>query len=86
MKRLHDIKLNSLLVLAVVKSITAARTGVKAAIEEVRAWDLLFAFHLSTEKTYLVPEGRAPPVTMFRMPPGARLALRASIVSAVEPK
>jgi apolipoprotein N-acyltransferase len=53
--------LNSLLVLAVVKSIRAARTRVKAAIEDVRAWDLLFAFNPSTEKTYLVPEGRAPP-------------------------
>ena len=53
--------LNSLLVLAIVKTIQAARTGVKTAIEDVRTWDLLFAFNFSTQKAYLVPEGRAPP-------------------------
>lgn len=53
--------LNSLLVLAIVKTIQAARTGVKTAIEDVRTWDLLFAFNFSTKKAYLVPEGRAPP-------------------------
>ena len=51
--------LNSLLVLAIVNTIQAARTGVKTAIEDVRTWDLLFAFNLSTEKFYLVSQGPA---------------------------
>ncbi len=54
--------LNSLLVLAIVKTIQAARTGVKTAIKDVRTWDLLFAFNFFTQKAYLVPEGRAPPL------------------------
>lgn len=53
--------LNSLLVLAIVKTIQAARTGIKTAIEDVRTWDLLVSLNLFTGKTYLVPEGRAPP-------------------------
>jgi len=55
--------LNSLLVLAIVKTIQAARTGIKTAIEDVRTWELLFAFNFFTQKAYLVPEGRAPPLT-----------------------
>lgn len=53
--------LNSLLAFALTKVIKATGTGVKSAIEDVRTWDLLFAVNFSTEKTYLVPEGRAPP-------------------------
>ncbi|MGB2804193.1 MAG: hypothetical protein WBD64_04770 [Candidatus Zixiibacteriota bacterium] len=54
--------LNSLLVLAIVNTIQAARTGIKTAIEDVRTWDLLFVFNFFTQKAYLVPEGRAPPI------------------------
>jgi apolipoprotein N-acyltransferase len=53
--------LNSLLALVLTKVIGAARTGVKSAIEEARTWDLPCTANFSTEKTYLVPEGRAPP-------------------------
>jgi apolipoprotein N-acyltransferase len=53
--------LNSLLVLAITKAVKAARAGVKSAIEDARTWDLLFSFNFSTQKAYLVPEGRAPP-------------------------
>jgi apolipoprotein N-acyltransferase len=53
--------LNSLLALALTKAIKAARSGVKSATEDVRAWDVSFAFNLSGEKTYLMPESRAPP-------------------------
>ena len=59
--------LNSLLVLAMVKTIQAARTGVKSAIEDVRTWDILFAYNFSTKKVYLVPEGRAPPLISGRV-------------------
>ncbi|UCB52058.1 MAG: hypothetical protein JSV10_08720 [Candidatus Zixiibacteriota bacterium] len=54
--------LNSLLALALTKATKAARTGVKSDIEDTRTWDILFAFNLSAQKAYLVPEGRAPPV------------------------
>jgi apolipoprotein N-acyltransferase len=54
--------LNSLLALAITKAVKAARTGVRRASESVRTWDLLFAFNFSTQKAYLVPEGRAPPL------------------------
>jgi apolipoprotein N-acyltransferase len=53
--------LNSLLALALTKVIKAAKTAVRTAIEDVRTWDLIFAVNFATEKTYLVPEGRAPP-------------------------
>jgi apolipoprotein N-acyltransferase len=54
--------LNSLLALVLTKVIKAARAGVKSAIDEIRTWGLLVAFNFPTEKTYLAPEGRAPPV------------------------
>lgn len=53
--------LNSLLAFALTKVVQAKGTGVKSAIEDTRTWDLLFALDFSIQKTYLVPEGRAPP-------------------------
>jgi apolipoprotein N-acyltransferase len=53
--------LNSLLALAITKAVKAARIRVRTANQSVRTWDLLFAFNFSTQKAYLVPEGRAPP-------------------------
>jgi apolipoprotein N-acyltransferase len=57
--------LNSLLALVLTKVIKAARTGVRTAIEDVRTWDLILAVNFSNEKTYLVPEGRAPPFVFW---------------------
>ena len=54
--------LNSLLALALARVIKATRTGVRTGFEDARTWDILLAFDFPTEKTYLVPEGRAPPI------------------------
>ena len=53
--------LNSLLVLAIVKTLEKTRPRRKTVAEDERIWDLLFVRNLFTEKVYLVPEGRAPP-------------------------
>ena len=53
--------LNSLLVLAIVETIRAARIKSKAPVEDERKWSFFFTRNLVAEKVYLVPEGRAPP-------------------------
>ena len=53
--------LNSLLVLAIVETIKAARIKGKAPVEDERKWNFFFTRNLVAEKVYLVPEGRAPP-------------------------
>jgi apolipoprotein N-acyltransferase len=57
--------LNSLLALAIVKTLGAAKAKVKTSAEDKRTWNLLFVRNLFTEKVYLVPEGRAPPVIIL---------------------
>jgi hypothetical protein len=54
--------LNSLLVLAIVETIRAARIKRKAPVEDERKWNFFFTRNLVAEKVYLVPEGRAPPI------------------------
>jgi hypothetical protein len=53
--------LNSLLVLAIVETIRAARINRKAPVEDQRKWSFFFTRTLVAEKVYLVPEDRAPP-------------------------
>ena len=52
---------NSLLVLAIVKTLEVKRPRAKSVMEEERVFDLLFTRRLFAEKVYLMPEGRAPP-------------------------
>lgn len=52
---------NSLLVLAIVKTLEAARSLDASRQTETRRWNLLFVRNLFVEKVYLVPEERAPP-------------------------
>jgi uncharacterized membrane protein len=59
--------LNSLLVLVLVKTIGISRTKAKTETEERNLWDFSFLHNLFTEKVYLVPEGRAPPILRFRI-------------------
>ena len=54
--------LNSLLVLALTEAVKTARIRVRTANQSARTWDLLFPFNFSTQRAYLVPEGRAPPL------------------------
>lgn len=60
--------LNSLLVLAIVRTLEAARRWVDESAKNRRTWNLSFIRNLFAEKVYLVPEGRAPPI----MPETAR--------------
>jgi len=53
--------LNSLLVLAIVKILTIRNPRGKSAKEDQRFWGFFFAPGVSSQKVYLVPEGRAPP-------------------------
>lgn len=53
--------LNSLLVLAIVKTLEMTRPRGKMTAEDEKTWNFFFTRHLFTEKVYVVPEGRAPP-------------------------
>jgi hypothetical protein len=53
--------LNSLLVLAIVKTLELTRPRGKTIREEKRIWDLSSTPGLFAQRVYLVPEGRAPP-------------------------
>jgi apolipoprotein N-acyltransferase len=54
--------LNSLLVLAIVRTLEAARRWGNQSARNKRTWNLSFTRNLFAEKVYLVPEGRAPPI------------------------
>jgi uncharacterized membrane protein len=54
--------LNSLLVLAIVKTIELTRSKGKTLKRNERIWQPSFTRNFFTEKVYIVPEGRAPPV------------------------
>ncbi len=54
--------LNSLLVLAIVRTLEAARRWGDQSARKKRTWNLSFTRNLFAEKVYLVPEGRAPPI------------------------
>jgi hypothetical protein len=56
---------NSLLVLAIVKTITITRPRWKT-VEEERRWEFFLPPGLFAQKVYLVPEGRAPPYIFVR--------------------
>jgi apolipoprotein N-acyltransferase len=53
--------LNSLLVLAVIKSLEVRKPGWKASVIKQISWGFPPPRNLFVEKVYLVPEGRAPP-------------------------
>jgi hypothetical protein len=53
--------LNSLLVLAIVKTLEITRPKGKTTAKDERTWVLFFVRNLFAEKVYLVPESRAPP-------------------------
>lgn len=53
--------LNSLLVLAIVKTLEMTRPRGKTVAEDERILELFFIPGLSAQKVYLVPESRAPP-------------------------
>jgi apolipoprotein N-acyltransferase len=53
--------LNSLLVLAVIKSLEVKRSGWTASVIKQISWFFHPSRNLFAEKVYLVPEGRAPP-------------------------
>jgi uncharacterized membrane protein len=53
--------LNSLLVLAIVKTVTANRSRDERKSEVDKTWNYFFIHNLLAERVYLVPEGRAPP-------------------------
>jgi apolipoprotein N-acyltransferase len=57
--------LNSILVLVLVKTLEVSRIRAKIEAEEGIFWDFSFLRNLFTEKVYLVPEGRAPPLIAF---------------------
>mgnify|MGYP001587680028 CR=1 FL=1 len=54
--------LNSLLILAIVKTLEATRPKENTEDEVKRKWQLSFTRNFSTKKVYVVPEGRAPPL------------------------
>jgi apolipoprotein N-acyltransferase len=58
--------LNSLLVLAIIKTLELKRPRGKTIQEEKRIWDLSSTPWLFAQKVYLVPEGRAPPSFLAR--------------------
>lgn len=53
--------LNSLLVLAIDKTLELSKPKTKTAQEDKKIYGLLFIRNLFPQKVYLVPEGRAPP-------------------------
>lgn len=55
--------LNSLLVLAIVKTLGLTRPNGKIAQEEKRTWDFSYTRNLIPKRVYLMPEGRAPPLS-----------------------
>ena len=57
--------LNSLLALVITKVIEAVRNTVNSAIEGEKRWFLLSISNISTEKVYLLPEDRAPPLISY---------------------
>ncbi|MGB8657779.1 MAG: hypothetical protein WCE90_08345 [Candidatus Zixiibacteriota bacterium] len=57
--------LNSFLVLAIVKALELTRPRGKTAGDDKRTWSFFFTRNLFTERIYLVPEGRAPPIGSF---------------------
>ena len=57
--------LNSLLVLAIVETIELTRPKRTTVQEEEKKWDFFFTRNLFTEKVYVVPEGRAPPLSIL---------------------
>ena len=58
--------LDSLLVLAIIKTLEAIRHKKNTVGEVTRKWLLFFTDKESSEKVYLLPEGRAPPICIFR--------------------
>ncbi|MGB7062406.1 MAG: hypothetical protein WBF13_08665 [Candidatus Zixiibacteriota bacterium] len=54
--------LNSLVALALTKAVEATGNRVTKTTEDPRTWDILVSLDIFTGKTYLVPEGRAPPI------------------------
>ena len=54
--------LNSLLVLAIVKTLELTKPKEKSTQEKKNRWLLSFTRNLSAKKVYVVPEGRAPPL------------------------
>jgi apolipoprotein N-acyltransferase len=55
--------LNSLLVLLIVKTLELTRPRGKTIQEEKRIWDVSSTPGLFAQRVYLVPEGRAPPIS-----------------------
>ncbi|KPL00646.1 MAG: hypothetical protein AMJ91_03870 [candidate division Zixibacteria bacterium SM23_73_3] len=53
---------NSLLIMAIVKTLEVRRSRGKSVAEDERTWDIFFTWNLFAEKVYLVPEGRVPPL------------------------
>jgi len=53
--------LNSLLVLAIVKTLVATRSKADIVKEVKRKWQFSFICYFAVKKIYTVPEGRAPP-------------------------
>lgn len=54
--------LNSLLVLAIVKTLELTKPKEKSTSEKENRWLLSFTSNFSAKKVYIVPEGRAPPI------------------------
>ena len=59
--------LNSLLILAIVKTLELTRPRSKTTQEASRKWDIILTLSLFSEKVYLVPDGRAPPMLFVEM-------------------
>jgi apolipoprotein N-acyltransferase len=59
--------LNSLLVLAIVKTLRVVRPKVKTIVEKEKTWEFSFTRNLFAKKIYLVPEERAPPFSFRRL-------------------
>jgi len=55
--------LNSLLVLAIVKTLQVTRPRGRAVQEDERISDLFSTSGLFAQRVYLIPEGRAPPLS-----------------------